>query len=607
MTFTELVTEIMDRLNLSSTEATARVGRALNRKYKLVTSAVGLQLSRRATVQQAVTIGVSTVIFTNAEKVINVYNRTVTPYRLLEEVTIDEIRESQPYTTGSSPSKYAIASHTADTISVEINCTPQTAFVLYADVHAAVATLSGSQEPAFPESFHDVLIEGVMADELRKMEKAALAGVAKGEYERILSDLRMWIAKNNALDIYQGKTAQNSPRSSVGSSSSGSVNGALSWTQTGLITFDRDPAAPFAVTASSAVVPNLDADKLDGFDESAFAKLADNETVTGSYTFSTSLSASGGALILPQVAVPAQTAEGSIVWDTNDDLLTVGTGASRKIMVDLDSTQTLTNKSIVASQINSGTLTAARAVTILSTTSTGTQNDFAPGTLTAALILLRCNNASTLSITGIAGGVDGQMLRIVSIGAGEVQFSHESGSSTALNRFINFITTIPTRLSPAVGTATFVYDGTTARWRLIEHEQGAPSVYTPVWVSTGTQPALGNGTITGNYTTKGKLVFYDISFTVGGTSTFGTGSYGWTLPIAASGGQGRSFTHGWNAQDVSAGSIVYMGTGSEGVIISDSVTPFVTAATGLVTASSSASPFTWATGDFIFISGHYWA
>lgn len=37
-------------------------------------------------------------------------------------------------------------------------------------------------------------------------------------------------------------------------------------TITGLKTFDNDPAAPFAVTASSAVVTNLDADKWDGQD-----------------------------------------------------------------------------------------------------------------------------------------------------------------------------------------------------------------------------------------------------------------------------------------------------------------------------------------------------
>lgn len=35
-------------------------------------------------------------------------------------------------------------------------------------------------------------------------------------------------------------------------------------TVTGLITFDRDPSAPFAVSSGSAYVANLDADKLDG-------------------------------------------------------------------------------------------------------------------------------------------------------------------------------------------------------------------------------------------------------------------------------------------------------------------------------------------------------
>jgi hypothetical protein len=35
-------------------------------------------------------------------------------------------------------------------------------------------------------------------------------------------------------------------------------------TVTGAVTFDRDPSAPFVVTTSSAVVTNLDADKLDG-------------------------------------------------------------------------------------------------------------------------------------------------------------------------------------------------------------------------------------------------------------------------------------------------------------------------------------------------------
>lgn len=51
-------------------------------------------------------------------------------------------------------------------------------------------------------------------------------------------------------------------------------------TITGLKTFDRDPSAPFAVSASSAVVTNLDADKLDGLEGSAYATLTGTQTLT---------------------------------------------------------------------------------------------------------------------------------------------------------------------------------------------------------------------------------------------------------------------------------------------------------------------------------------
>jgi hypothetical protein len=225
-------------------------------------------------------MGVSTVVFSNVEKIIDVYNRAVTPPpyqrldRRLDIVTIEEIRAEMPYAAADVPTKYAISAHTADSVTIEINRVPQTAFTLYADAHQAVADLSGSNEPAFPESFHDIIIEGVMADELRKMEKPELSQIAQQEYNKLLSDLRMWVAKENALDIYQGKTATQRPHGGSGSGGS-SFNGAQSWTQTGLITFDRDPSAPFAVTASSAKVDNLDADLLDG-QSGAFYQSASN-------------------------------------------------------------------------------------------------------------------------------------------------------------------------------------------------------------------------------------------------------------------------------------------------------------------------------------------
>lgn len=56
-------------------------------------------------------------------------------------------------------------------------------------------------------------------------------------------------------------------------------------TITGSWTFDRDPSAPFAVTSGSAVVTNLDADKVDGLHAVSFL-LTTGGTLTGNLLFS---------------------------------------------------------------------------------------------------------------------------------------------------------------------------------------------------------------------------------------------------------------------------------------------------------------------------------
>lgn len=547
MTFSELQTEILDRLNLSSTAAQTRIGRAINRKYRLITSSIGLQLSRRTTAQQTVTMGVSTVTFTNTEKIINVVNRAVTPYKVLDEVTLDELEAEMPFAANDGPLKYAIHSHTADTVTILINRIPQTAFTLYADVHQAVAALSGSNEPAFPESFHDIIIEGVLSDELRKMEKPALAQIAQKEYERILSDLRMWIAKSGYLDQYQGKTADNVRSGGAGGGAGAAFNGALSWTQTGLVTFDRDPSAPFAVTASSAKVDNLDADKLDGYDESAFAKLADNETVAGNWTFD-------GALILPDATSPAQTAEGSVVWDSDDDVLTVGTGAARKTMVDLDSAQTITGlktfdrdpsapfavsaSSAKVTNLDADLLDGEEGTayktnakfTFANITATGTQNNYDPGFTAGQPLMVVLSNGSALTITGVNGAETGGQL-LVFVGGNNssgTTFSHNSGSSSAANRFFN-VAEVDMVVNEN-GWIIYQYDSNVSFWRMVSHEQGTWITYTPTVGS-------GSGTITtasatGRYRVSGRTVHIQMAVTV---TTNGTGAtyLSATLPITA--------------------------------------------------------------------------
>lgn len=63
-----------------------------------------------------------------------------------------------------------------------------------------------------------------------------------------------------------------------------------------------------------------------------------------------------GTLIAPSTTTPAQTAEGEIKWDSDNELLTVGTGSARKTLVDTDTSQSLSGK-LLASPTFSGTAT----------------------------------------------------------------------------------------------------------------------------------------------------------------------------------------------------------------------------------------------------------
>ena len=61
----------------------------------------------------------------------------------------------------------------------------------------------------------------------------------------------------------------------------------------------------------------------------------------------------------------------------------------------------------------------------------------------------------------------------------------------------------------------------------------ASETFTPTWTSTGTAPAIGNGSLTGKYFRINKLVVAFIQWSAGSTTTFGTGNYRLSLPITA--------------------------------------------------------------------------
>jgi hypothetical protein len=295
MTFTEIVQAVKDRLNLVSTEATTRIGVEVNDHYKRVTASLGMNTTRRAAVSAIVADLASTLTFSGLEKIINVVYRDVRPYRVLREVSIEQLRQSQPY-TNSAPTAFAVLHSTATAVEVELDCIAEapSLFTLYAEGYTTLSDLSGTDVPVIPESFHDLLVHGALADEYKKMEKRGFAKDERDEYESRLGELRFFLAKSAYQDLYAGASDFDGGSGGIGTGgTSDAVGGAASWTQTGLITFDRtanavSSRAPFAVAAGSEIVSNLDADLLDGYHVASFL-LKSGGTMVGDILFTDAL------------------------------------------------------------------------------------------------------------------------------------------------------------------------------------------------------------------------------------------------------------------------------------------------------------------------------
>lgn len=261
MTFNAIKQAVKDYCLLTSTDADTRVGAAINRHYRRLTSTLGLDASRFVTRSASMTIGVSTVTFTEIEHIDRILDTTdSSSIRLLTEVSIHEIRSSQP--GDGVPSRWAVQSVDADGVVVRFDTVPQTAYSLQADGRSTLSDLSGNEEPAFPESFHDILVWSVIAEELLKKEKAQLASVYEQKASALLGELRFFLADSPTRDTRQGGTGTLGANGS-GSGGSGTL-GATSYTQSGLLTFDRGAGiVPFAIAQSDApYVPNLGAEFL---------------------------------------------------------------------------------------------------------------------------------------------------------------------------------------------------------------------------------------------------------------------------------------------------------------------------------------------------------
>lgn len=116
------------------------------------------------------------------------------------------------------------------------------------------------------------------------------------------------------------------------------------------------------------------------------------------------------------------------------------------------------------------------------------------------------------------------------------------------------------------------------------------------WGATGTAPAIGNGTVTARYRRSGKLVYYSFRILMGSTTTYGTGTYTFSVPVSIVGS--RLYIGSAYLRDTSAAANGHV----PGIVIADGANPtFVvmtsSAGAGTGTVVGVTTPFTWANTD----------
>lgn len=209
MNYTDLVRMVSDRTKVKTEDGLRRIGEEINLKYREVVSSIGINTTSRTTATATTTIGNRTLVFgTTAlpvEKIIAVYDATVTPARVLDEASFDALRNTVAGT--DPPQYYAIQIMGDHTVSIFLSSVPATAYVLTADVYANQTSLSGTMTPTFPEDFHDMLVDGAVAIELEIAEKYQAAQRLDTKFLTRLADLRYYIAKSAYRDVQQGQTS----------------------------------------------------------------------------------------------------------------------------------------------------------------------------------------------------------------------------------------------------------------------------------------------------------------------------------------------------------------------------------------------------------------
>jgi hypothetical protein len=145
-------------------------------------------------------------------------------------------------------------------------------------------------------------------------------------------------------------------------------------------------------------------------------------------------------------------------------------------------------------------------------------------------------------------------------------------------------------------TAAMMNNHVRGNFRAIGDPWGA---YTPVWTGLTTNPTIGNGSLTGAYMQAGQLVHFRLAITMGSTTTYGSGQWRLTLPVAP-----EAFRYTFYGDAVVGGAFPIRGIWESASGVVSLATPGTTAG-GADRTVNATSPGTWATGHTLFIGGTY--
>lgn len=205
MTFLELQNTTMARMNLTTTEARARIKTFLNQRYRALQTSIGLGQVRFGSGTFPTVAGTYTYSPTNLIKPLTLF--LATQNWVLDERTMDQIRLMDPnlQSTGT-PRFYAVQNFGASTITLYLWPKPDAIYTVnYDGILRGTDMAADGDIPVLPEDFHDILILMATADELLHKEKSALSDKMEQRGRDRTGELRYFLAKSSYLGLMQGQ------------------------------------------------------------------------------------------------------------------------------------------------------------------------------------------------------------------------------------------------------------------------------------------------------------------------------------------------------------------------------------------------------------------